>query len=165
MIFIQAICGDTAPTPRMRMVESLAHVTGNRYELVLLPAEPDIRSACIAADNYRMTRACTEPEMVWVDWDVEIMSLPTLEPGTPAFVYGIAGDPPQPDCSYFYVNGCCDFFKKFLLERDNRNIKDTVYGWPQKVLRDKKVQKIAPSSYIHSKVSLTKLFPSKKEFL
>ena len=158
MIFVQAICGDTKPTAQMKSVEKIAHENGHRYELVRIPTEADTRLACISADNYRMDRACIEPEMVWVDWDVEIMALPILEPGTPAFVYGIAGDPPQPDCSYFYVNGCCDFFTALLAERDRRGILPSVYGWPQKVLRDKNVQKITPSSYIHNRVSMSKIF-------
>ena len=62
--------------------------------------------------------------------------------------------------NYFYHTlprcGCCGFFKDLLIERNNRKILSSVYGWPQKVLRDKKVTKIDDSTYNHIYFTLKK---------
>ena len=158
MIFVQAHCG-FAPSDRiasMDAVKLFAETNGCAYERVELVAQDTPRLACIASDNYRMARACTDPDMVWVDWDVEIKALPVLENGKPAFSF-MAGSPPQPDYCYFYVNGCCGFFKDLFTERDRRGILPTVFGWPQKVLRDKKVTKIDDSTYNHIYFTLKKV--------
>ena len=158
MIFVQAHFGP-APSDRiasMDAVKLFAEANGCAYERVELLAQDTPRLACIASDNYRMARACTDPDMVWVDWDVEIKALPVLENGKPAFLF-MAGSPPQPDYSYFYVNGCCGFFKDLFTERDRRGILPTVFGWPQKVLRDKKVTKIDDSTYNHIYFTLKKV--------
>ena len=81
--------------------------------------------------------------------------MPVLENGKPVFSF-MTGSPPQPECYYFYASRCYGFFKDLLIERNNRKILLSVYGWPQKVLRDKKVTKIDDSTYNHIYFTLKK---------
>jgi hypothetical protein len=101
--------------------------------------------AATAKDNLELSMACTTPDGVFLDADIDLHHLLVdMEPGKPYFAI-CAG---QGHISYFAVNGCCEFFTALLEERAQRGIGD-VYKFPRKLLRGKDVFEIPENSFKH----------------
>jgi hypothetical protein len=67
------------------------------------------RELTIKKDYYVMLQASKYPDIAVIDCDVEINSIPVMEPGKPYFEFTRC-----PHIGYFIVNGCCDYFKQKL---------------------------------------------------
>jgi hypothetical protein len=112
------------------------------------------RAATIEKDKLFLQLACVTPDGVFLDHDVSLNGLPTiLQEGKPCFSI-IDGNP---HIGYFIVNGCCQFFKDLLEEFTLRNIQ-YVYGYTNKILRDKinKVYMIPDIDFSHEMVTHNK---------
>ena len=99
------------------------------------------------SDLVRLNLAIDNPDMVWIDSDVEIINWYTPVDNRPCFFNILA----SPDICVFYVNGATEFFKNLLMiyERDNKYHR---IGWPRRALLDMNRDLwslIPPDHFIH----------------
>lgn len=97
----------------------------------------------------RFELASNTNELVYADCDIKFINFKALKSlNRVSFPLYKA----VPDYFIFYTANDSSFFKNVLLEKENRGIKN-VYGWPRKILRNKKVNIICENSYEHMRYS------------
>ena len=117
---------------------------GHSLEVRTMQAIEDPRQAAIEKDIWALTMAQTEPDFGTLDADLELTSMWDMPEDLPYFAQFCG----NPHIGMFAVNGCCDRFVELWAEKELRQIQN-VYGFPNKILRDKKWGKIPDSCYTH----------------
>lgn len=112
------------------------------YELVRFEPGQNRYETVLKTDDIRLDIACNDPWALIIDADLII----TKKLEFPGMDYPYFGErrKHQPHLSLFYVNNCCEWFKK--LDREDRL---RVYGWTDKLFRSKTYFAIPDNSYIH----------------
>lgn len=123
-------------------VESAGHV----FELRQLPAVGGPHAAAIAKDRLVLDLARSMPEAAFIDADIELFKVPEIRPGAPGFIF----EWNTPRIGFFLVNENTQFFVDLQREKTRRGIED-VFGYPNKLLRDKAVAKISGECYRHNR--------------
>lgn len=126
------------------VTRAAVEAAGHTFDLRMLPAAASPQAAAIAKDLLVLELSCIMPDAAFIDGDVEIKALPDLQPGLPYFIREFG----TPRIGYFIVNGCTRFFEELQADKIRRGILD-VYGYPNKLLRDKTTGIIPDDSYIH----------------
>lgn len=140
--------GDTIPDRYIKCIEQsriVAEDAGHGFDVVILPEVSDPHQAAIQKDIFVLDLARRMESAAFIDADVVLLSCPEIEKNaSPYFIY----EWDRPRIGYFIVNGCCDWFQRLEEEKQLRKIRD-VFGYPNKLLRDKTTGRIPESSYIH----------------
>lgn len=132
-------------------VEAAGHV----FDLRVMPEITNPADACIAKDRYVLDLARHSPDAAFLDADIEVYTIPNLQPGRPYFIR----EWDTPRIGYFFVNGCTQWFKDLQAEKERRGIQD-VYGYPNKLLRYKEVGIIPEETYFHHRFTSDKIHKS-----
>jgi hypothetical protein len=160
--FIIPWFGKKIPARNQRCIDisrATIEAAGHTLEVRKLPSVGDAVAAAIAKDLLAFELATTIPNLAVFDADLEIKSVPTLDPGKPFFIHEFPDDchpHGTPRIGFFFVNGCCEWFVNLQAEKKLRGIVDC-YGFPNKLLRDKTVGLIPESSYVHHRFTSGKL--------
>jgi hypothetical protein len=119
---------------------------GHEFRLMHYDFTGTQQEAATAKDRLALSMACTTPDGVFLDADINLESLFEMIPNKPYFAI-CSG---QPHISYFAVNDCCDFFINLQMEKERRGIQD-VYKYTRKLLRDKLpyIYPIPAESFVH----------------
>jgi hypothetical protein len=122
---------------RAKCVKSLQDkLGGNEYAQIIVKYSDDICKMIARVDAAKLHIAATVENACIVDTDCFI-STPIheigVESGKPYFAkYEFNSAMESPDICYFYVNGCCDYFKNNLPESI---IKSDQYGFSPEILQ------------------------------
>ena len=121
-----------------------------RHTLITSSCGHDVRNSDYraASEIVRLTEACINPEMFWLDSDVLIKKWPDFE-----------FKPGKPYCSekwfeaIFFVNGCCDFFRDLFKEYENKRLHKSC--WLRRLFRDhlKEFELIPEGYFVHMTLS------------
>jgi hypothetical protein len=144
MRIIQAVYGERPETNNQRMIawQKLAMEKDITYEVKTFPM-----CDCPTGESnlLRFQIASEIPDIIWADWDTEPIGLPDFaEKGKPYFA--MKNGQPQP--GLFYVNGCCDYFKKCLDRMKERGYGICI-GLASKITRDTDVYEYPKEFYRH----------------
>lgn len=151
MRFICPIFSETIPEIAQRCISASCEVVravGHLFDVYHMPPTIDEKAAAIAKDRYVLDLACSISDAAFIDWDIEILVMPNTVLGSPYFIHEFGG----PRIGYFIVNGRCDWFRALREEKTRRRI-ENVFGYPNKLLRDKKTGEIPADTYRHYRIT------------
>ena len=141
----------------MRISRVTVGAAGHEWVHMPQPAKASPQEAAIAKDLLVLHLA-TLPEYanaVFLDHDIELRAIWGMLAGMPYFIHEFPDcDRPEgrPHIGMFAVNGCTQWFRDLQAEKIRRGIQD-VYGYPNKLLRDKKPGVIPESCYTHHRLT------------
>lgn len=121
------------------------------YSMLEIPYDEDIEKVTSASDIMRMQACASDPNAVWVDTDVELLSLNIPNDGKP-YVDFLKGNPHY---AIIAVNGNNLFFKNILdiaVSRWGKDLTTYPLAWPIKILRNLSLflGTIPSDTYVHS---------------
>lgn len=149
---VQIWCGDKGANFRNYeyCMDQIREMFPN-YERIFIP-EVENEHPIITTDTLRNELACKRPNMLYIDDDIVFNEVPKFDfkDGQPYF--GTAHG--KVNHCLFYVNENMKFFKDIFKEKEQRNIQ-TVFGWPIKIIRTKKVNIIDTELYMHFRFTST----------
>lgn len=150
---VQIWCGDkSGPFKNYEYcMDQVREMFPNNYERIFINNVPN-EHPIVTTDTLRNKLACERPNMLYVDDDIIFHKEPVFEKldGQPYF--GTAHN--RVNHCIFYVNDNTNFFKNIFIEKEKRKL-ETVFGWPVKIIRTKKVNIIDSNIYLHFRFTST----------
>jgi hypothetical protein len=128
----------------LRISRASIEAAGHRLDIVQMQQIDDQQKAAIAKDLYVLDLLQRE-ECAVIDWDVEISSVfqPPAD-GRPWMIYEWG----TPRIGYMISLNAAQFFLDLQAEKIRRGIQD-VFGYPNKLFRDKNIGMIPEETYFH----------------
>lgn len=130
----------------MRISRATVENAGHEWLAPNFEAAASPREAAISKDLYvfEMAQRPEYADTVFLDWDMEIRQMWDMQPEQPYFIYEWG----TPRIGMFAVNGCTQWFLDLQADKERRGILD-VFGYPNKLLRDKKPEVVPERCYMH----------------